>query len=262
MAQLAALDQRRAHEVLATLKNRADELGLELLVIGATARDIKVALELGLGVERATKDVDVAVHVDSFAIYHRFMSAFTRTTAPQRVLVQEVSVNVVPFGDIERDRKVQLEEGVVLDVVGLREASRAADLTEITPGVMVRVASLEAQMVLKATAWRDRAHGRRNKDAVDLASLLEAADEGRHAEATWADEETMERFDYDPLQAAAFRLGLGGARLFETRTVALRVLETFESPEWQSAVSRGLSALTARERLDAYTEGFRAGLPL
>lgn len=108
MVRLGALDQRRAHEVLAILKHRADELGLDLLVIGATARDIKVALELGLGVRRATKDVDVAVHVDSFADYQRFMSAFTRTSDIQCVLVQGVSVDVLPFGDIERDRTAHL----------------------------------------------------------------------------------------------------------------------------------------------------------
>lgn len=178
MVRLGALDQRRAHEVLAILKHRADELGLDLLVIGATARDIKVALERGLGVRRATKDVDVAVHVDSFADYQRFMSAFTRTSDIQCVLVQGVSVDVLPFGDIERDRTVQLEEGVFLDVLGLREASRTADLTEIAPEMMLRVASLEAQIVLKTTAWRGRAYGARNIDAVDLACLLEAGARG------------------------------------------------------------------------------------
>ncbi|WP_433298991.1 hypothetical protein ACQP2F_45010 [Actinoplanes sp. CA-030573] len=53
--------------VLADLHHRAVACGLDIMVVGATARDILIRHALGAAPQRATADVDVAVAVSSWA---------------------------------------------------------------------------------------------------------------------------------------------------------------------------------------------------
>lgn len=55
--------------VLAEVVRAAAAVGVEVLVIGAVARDILIRHLLGARPERATKDVDVAVAVPDWAAY-------------------------------------------------------------------------------------------------------------------------------------------------------------------------------------------------
>lgn len=113
------------HEVLSALSDRAEQHGIEMLVIGAAARDLVVHAPTERS-KRATDDVDVAVAVDRVQ-FERFTHGWERVRGSEhKFTVLGIEVDVVPFGPMERGRTVELNDGHRLDVNGLAEAGRAA----------------------------------------------------------------------------------------------------------------------------------------
>lgn len=245
-------------EVLRELQERAERLGLTMLVIGAAARDLVVHALTQQQVVRATLDLDVAIAVD-----REGFEEFTRGLDPVRnsehkVHVLGIEVDVVPFGPMERDRHVELNDGHVLDVNGLAEAAATAVAVNLPNGVTVHVASLPAQAALKVLAWRDR-HLKNTKDALDLRHILEASAEPPYAGAAWDDAEALARFDYAIDCAAAFRTGRLAALPFDPAHGSA-VLKVLDEPERAARLANQMGSLTSPELLDAFTAGFRTGL--
>ena len=53
-------------ELLTLINQVTVELGIEYLVIGATARDLVMHYGYGARIQRATKDLDVAIQIESW----------------------------------------------------------------------------------------------------------------------------------------------------------------------------------------------------
>jgi predicted nucleotidyltransferase len=161
------------------LQPRAATCGAELLVVGAAARDILLTTKPA----RATNDVDVAVAVASHE------QATTITDGLELVpgylhkfRVRGVEVDVVPFGAVENaDRTVTSPDGYRMNLLGVSEALACAVTVTLRFGVVVKVASVPAQVVLKLVAWEDR-HHLTTRDATDLLSLLTEYASGPHTE--------------------------------------------------------------------------------
>lgn len=245
-------------EVLRELTERAERLGLTMLVIGAAARDLVVHAVTKQHVVRATLDLDVAVAVDreGFAEFTRGLQPVRDSDHKVRVLGMEV--DVVPFGPMERDRRVELNDGHVLDVNGLAEAAATAVVVNLPSGVTVHVASLPAQAALKVLAWRDR-HLKSTKDALDLRHILEASAESPYVEAAWEDAEALARFDYAIELAAAYRTGRLAALPFDPLHGGA-VLKVLDDPEQAARLASQMGSLTSPHLVDAFATGFRSGL--
>lgn len=100
----ASTDPELAAEaaVLAEIVRAADAIGVEVLVIGAVARDILIRHVLGARPERATRDVDVAVAVANWPAYDRLTSSLRRSGGvSHRFVVHGVDVDIIPFGGVE-----------------------------------------------------------------------------------------------------------------------------------------------------------------
>ena len=88
----------------------------------------------------------------------------------------------MPFGAVVTDSHVLFDNDFRLDVTGLADALASPVTVQLRPEVVVPVASLAAQSVLKLLAWRDRRFDTHARDAVDLGFLLEASSSGEYAD--------------------------------------------------------------------------------
>lgn len=185
------------------------------VLIGATARDLALILGGVTLPRRATNDVDIAIAAHDAVDFDAILATIgepMRAWQRRRLLGQQV--DVVPFGDLERDGEVVIHESS-LNVLGCAEAAANADLVTLPSGGLLPVAPLELIAVLKVIAFAGRQPAE-TKDADDLLTVLRAASEGIYGEETWHDESSMAATDYDHELASAHRLGSRGIACFDT----------------------------------------------
>ncbi len=246
--------------VIAVLVDRARTTGLDLLLIGAAARDLVVHGPVNQTAVRATLDVDVAVAVSGRGDFEAFTSGLESMRGAQhKFKVLGIEIDVVPFGGIEKERSVTFSDGHLLDVSGIAEAAQTAVAVRLPGGTEVKVASLPAQAALKILAWRDR-RSDSTKDAHDLQSILTAASEGPYEDATWEDPRALEATEADILLAGPYRAGYLAAAPF-TPEHAVAVTDVLDDLRLRQALAKDMGSPSSLEILEAFRAGFHDGLP-
>lgn len=155
---------------------------LSFYVIGATARDIIMALQ-GEKSGRATLDLDIAVAVSSWERFKEVQAKLLQHPdiqkdhdQVQRFLYKAVlKFDIVPFGEImQKDDKIYWppDETVAMSVLGFEETKSDTLIVKIDEEFEIEVASLRGIFLLKLFAWRDR-NQLHNRDADDIAFILE-----------------------------------------------------------------------------------------
>jgi predicted nucleotidyltransferase len=161
----------------------AKALGIEYMLVGATARDLVLHYVYGAKIERATNDVDMAIHVESWEVFEKIKSyllgkGYTKTKTEHRLnTTQGTPLDIVPFGGVEiGDSKIAWppNQDFEMNVLGFSEARENALLVVISeePVVQVPVVSPAGMSILKLIAWTDRESFIRKKDATDFLYLL------------------------------------------------------------------------------------------
>lgn len=222
------------------------------VVIGATARDF--ALHLGRVdlPRRATNDVDIAVAAhDSIDFESKLAGVGRPAAAWQRRVLLGQQVDVIPFGGIERDGEVVVNESR-LNVLGLSEAAVHADRLVLPSGRALPVAPLELIAILKFLAFSDR-HPGETKDAQDLRVVLQAASRGVYGEEVWDDDVSMAATGFDHGLAGAHRLGRRGIECFAPHRASL-LLKIVGSAEDSL---RSTWRRDSHDLLDAWLSGLR-----
>jgi len=155
---------------------------LSFYVIGATARDIIMALQ-GEKSGRATLDLDIAMAISSWKRFKEVQAKLLQHpdiqkdhNQVQRFLYKEVlKFDIVPFGEImQKDDKIYWppDETVAMSVVGFEETKNDTFVVKIDEEFEIEVASLRGIFLLKLFAWRDR-NQLHNRDADDIAFIIE-----------------------------------------------------------------------------------------
>ncbi|MEL7477174.1 MAG: nucleotidyl transferase AbiEii/AbiGii toxin family protein, partial [Cyanobacteria bacterium J06555_12] len=203
-------------QALEDLDRIAEELGFDLMLVGAAARILVFDRPFGHR-GRATKDWDVGVRLGSWPEFASLVDAMTQgTDAPFALTTIEhrfthvqtrLPVDVVPFGEIARpDLTIRWkgDRGTEMNVAGFEEALKEA--TKIPQDVIVlehiKVVTLPGFVVLKLMAWSDR-HAK--KDLQDVALILRKYEEPEAVFVELADELESGVVKYDV--AGAFLLG-------------------------------------------------------
>jgi predicted nucleotidyltransferase len=196
--------------VVGELLPRADACGVELLLVGAAARDVLLSVRPA----RATNDVDVAVAVNTHADVARITDGLAPVPRhPNKFRVKDIEVDVVPFGAVEAADRTVTADGFRMNMLGFSEALASAVPVKLPFDVEVRVASLPAQAALKLVAWDDRRHVT-GKDAIDLRSLLVEYAGDPYRDRLYDDHaDVLDRHGYDPELAAAGWMGQETAAL-------------------------------------------------
>ncbi|AKK04271.1 hypothetical protein [Corynebacterium epidermidicanis] len=210
-------------------------VGEDLMLIGARARDILHERIVGGHPMRATKDVDIAIYVDSWHDLEAINANFERCgSAWQKRLVGNLPVDFVPFGPIESPPgEISPSDGLILNVNGLREAFSTSLKIDLNNGRVVRIPSKVGFLLLKLEAWLDRFHIS-GKDGSDIATAISWFDEqeyllGDEFQAMLLDES----LEFDPIPQRVAIIGFEVAKLLgeeKASALALRFHE-LQEPE-------------------------------
>ncbi|BDT88950.1 hypothetical protein GV791_19610 [Nocardia cyriacigeorgica] len=152
-------------------EKKADDTSI--MVVGAQCRDL---LHIGFGrndLLRRTDDVDIAIAVSGDTEYRRIIADLPRSgTTDIRYAIAGLSVDVVPFGDIEDPAGTTSLPGrrESIDVFAFREVFTHSIELRLPSGYRVRIPTPAGYAVLKVKAWCDRSANGEYKDAGDIAT--------------------------------------------------------------------------------------------
>lgn len=224
-------------EVANEIEKVSKALGLELLLVGAQAKVILLENIHGLNPGRATGDIDFAFAVESWDQFNQIKHCLISTgqfrelpKEKQRLLYKssliehEYIVDIIPFGAVQDDKNMIAwppEMDVVMSVSGYHEALESALLVELNSELMIKVVSLAGLAILKIFAWSERGTTTKNKDALDLLTLLSSYHEAGNTDRIYEEltQEVMESVDYNPEQMGAWLLGYDVAAIANESTV-------------------------------------------
>ena len=172
--------------VLEALTNAYKEIGSEVYVVGAAARDLSLKLLRAGSAPRRTMDLDVAVLLEKWNEYERLTEilikdGFVKAPEKQRFYycgIENVryEVDIVPFGDIAQEEMIAWppEGNPVMSVRCFADVMKNADKVVVEGRFAFRMASLSGQWLIKLDAWCDW-HLMTRKDAADMQFILENA---------------------------------------------------------------------------------------
>lgn len=265
-------------ELLGVVDQVAKERGMPYLVVGATARDMVMHYGYGAPVQRASVDLDFAIQLADWGAYANIIDrlvehGFKKGKSPQRVISPSgIPVDLVPFGDIA-DENLNIQwpapSEAEMDVTGFDEAHACAIQVTVQedPVLSVPVASPQGLALLKLIAWDDRALDLRQKDARDIAYLLEAYQNVDHVQERAFDiDGLMESYDWNLDLGTAHLLGLdtAGVASPKTRDQVIEIMDKnfkHETPNSlaEEMCSRGDEDYADKlNRLKAFSNGFRS----
>ncbi|CAN7592311.1 nucleotidyl transferase AbiEii/AbiGii toxin family protein [Acidovorax sp. LjRoot129] len=275
-------------DILQLASTAARSLHIDFFVGGALARDLMLWHVHGQSTGRATRDVDLGLHLTDWAAFSALKDQLLAEGSFQdqpgvahRLLyrpaatVHGIPLDLLPFGAVASPHATIAwppEHAVVMNVAGFAEAHRAAVEVDLDGALAVRVASLPSLAVLKLIAWGDR-HLDTSKDATDFLLIArryaEAGNINRLYETGTA---LLQACDYDPDLAGAMLLGQDAAAATTQATTAQAVADILDRQgRWRQRLDDQLQralqlagALPERgqhplRHVDAFLQGFLQG---
>lgn len=157
------------------------KLNIEFIVVGATARDIIAKINNLPLSKRSTSDVDFGIMINSWSELEKLREEFRGNSKIKasstdknlvRYYVNEIPIDIVPFGDIENDGSITFPPTYesIMTVTGYKEALGTA-ITYSVGCHTIKVLSPEMFIALKILAWNDNRE--RKKDLIDIHYILE-----------------------------------------------------------------------------------------
>ncbi len=210
----------------------ANEQEIEMLVVGASARDMVLQHGYGIQAKLATKDIDFAIQITAWDEFNNLKAGLIATgnyradkKITHRLYSQEkIPIDIIPFGALVGDDH-QLswppEHEISMNMRGYNEAHKNAIKVRLgdEPVLELNVVSPAAYVVLKLIAWSDRAN-KTNKDALDVALVMRS----------YIDINNMQRLvdEHSDLIDDDFEYINSGARMLGRDITQLCTAETYE----------------------------------
>lgn len=206
---------------------------IPFIIIGASARDLVMHHGYGAPVQRATRDIDLAVQVSDWASFDSMCESlvtegYKKTDVPHRLLdLNGTPLDIIPFGPLE-DPGFKIswppEGDVEMGVMGFQEAleNSAILVVDSVPELKLPVASPQGLALLKLVAWFERDVQTRRKDAADLAYLAANYENvpGMMEQLFEQHAATLEGYGWDTRLTGAHVLGLEVAMIANSSTMA------------------------------------------
>jgi len=256
------------------------ELGLPVMLVGATARIILLENIFGLNVGRTTNDIDFAFALDNWPQFEAFKAHLVKHAnfeeakgSAQRLFVRlpelkhRHMVDLIPFGNIEATPghiAWPPDMSFIMNVTGFADALAASLGVTIAPGLTIQIASLPGIAMLKIFAWSDR--GQEDpKDASDLILLLRGYHEAGNSERIYEEAiTTMEAVGYNIELAGAWLLGRDAAAIALPVTAA-KLIALLEGNDRRRLIEDMAKAMRGQEDaieqadqlLVQFTKGFK-----
>ena len=234
-------------ELYADIRGHTKELGVDFLVVGATARDMVLVHGYGATEERGTTDVDFGIHVASWdefsALRDRLLEAGYKPDAHRihRLSYEDKEglpweIDIVPFGKIADNANVirwPPGQDVVMSVLGFSEAFEHALDVQISedPDIVIPVASPAGLCLLKLVSWSDGEVGPRARDAADFEYLIRSYTKIPEIYDALSEEGQMEAQDWDQTKASAMKLGQDTCKISSSATRDFLKESLFNQPD-------------------------------
>lgn len=220
--------------VLSAISDVADQFGISVFLVGATAREIILEHIFDSKQGRETRDLDFAFALESWDQFKRIKASLAETPGfeesdkeAQRMyfrlegLAHPFIIDLIPFGHIE-SRPNQIawppEMSIYMNVAGFQDVLSAAIDVEFMEGRSIKIASLAGISVLKVFAWGDRRH-EASKDAEDLATLMNCyATAGNQNRLYEEAADAFEAVDFNLELAGSWLLGWDAAKIVSEKT--------------------------------------------
>lgn len=209
-------------------------LELEVLVVGAMARDLVLVHGYGAKLERGTRDVDFAVQVKDWQAFQSLtealvMSGFTKADKfAHRFYLTDSDeltweVDILPFGELADANgciKWPPDEAIEMSVLGFDEAFEHALTVQLAeePCFLIQVAAPASMAFLKLISWLEREPSIRTKDAKDMGYLMRSYSKIPVVFERIYDEGDMEAHGWDEQRASASILGRDTAKQLKQET--------------------------------------------
>ncbi|WP_448095952.1 nucleotidyl transferase AbiEii/AbiGii toxin family protein [Luteibacter yeojuensis] len=248
--------------IIRAMTQAAADIGVRVMVVGASARDIVLGHVYDIPLRRATADVDFAVAIQG---WNAFDSIVQRLLEDPRFIMphdvahrlyykadttgHSIPVDIVPFGPGVGGPKFRWpnDPDVEMNVEGYPDAARAASQVDVG-GTVIDVLDTPGLALLKLFAWSDR-HAATRKDASDLYTLLSHYAELGNIERMYDDPALLDDVGHDYRRGSARLLGRDVRQLCSVGTLF--------------AVRDVLTPANVRQlALDAYAEHSDVNSPL
>jgi len=168
-------------DCLRSLKQAADELGIGVLAVGASARQLVFDAPHGIKFHRSTKDWDFGVRVPDWSTFIRLRSrlieqpdSFTAGQFGHQLIHQRTGtpVDLVPFGGVENDGRISWpDNSFEMNVFGFSDAYEKATIIVLAPDLSLRAATTPLHVALKLFAFADRKN-EMDRDLRDLWHII------------------------------------------------------------------------------------------
>ncbi|MEA1989427.1 MAG: nucleotidyl transferase AbiEii/AbiGii toxin family protein [Pseudomonadota bacterium] len=202
----------------------AGQLQLEVLVVGAMARDLVLVHGFGARLERGTRDVDFAVQIKDWQSFKELTEGliekgFTKADKlAHRFYLKDDGgirweIDIVPFGDLADENgciKWPPDESIEMSVLGFDEAFENSLTVQLGDGdnqFSIQVAAPASMAFLKLISWLERDPSIRTKDAKDIQYLMRTYSKIQVVFDRMYDEGDMEAQEWDERRASASILG-------------------------------------------------------
>lgn len=172
-------------DTLQALHNCVTKLGLDLYVVGATARDLMMKMLDEAPSKRKTRDLDVAIALSDWSQFDNLSKEllenhFLKEKAKQKFSYKgeqnrnDYEVDIVPFGDIAEDEVIQWppDSTPEMSVKCFTDVMNHSIPISIDGKFTVNIAPLAGQFFIKLDSWMDR-HDYNHKDADDMFFILD-----------------------------------------------------------------------------------------
>lgn len=177
------LDNELLVDTLRALSKVLSSKGLDLIIVGASARDIAMKLLGADSSKRKTADLDVAVALKDWTQYEELAVAlkenyFKKLPPHQKFAYKgenhnnDYEVDVVPFGKVAEDELVKWPpKGCPEMSVRCYDDVMEYAMDVKIDGIPVKIAPLAGQFLIKLDTWIDR-NDRETKDAIDMRFIM------------------------------------------------------------------------------------------
>ncbi|MFI5712693.1 hypothetical protein [Kribbella sp. NPDC051620] len=147
----------------------------EIMIVGASCRDV---LHAGQGHSfslRATTDVDVAIALPAWAPFEELVQQL-RPAGDNgiRYLVRDIKVDLMPFGEVEDPvgSVLPVRRDEHMDVFAFREVFDGSLTLPLGAELSVRIPDPAGYCALKMSAWANRSLVNEFRDGADIAAAM------------------------------------------------------------------------------------------
>lgn len=224
----------------ASIQGVCESTNTKWFIVGAFARDMVLENIFGQPTGIATRDIDIAIRIDSWENYKSFIEIlkskykFRSGRNPHEFISpEEIYTDILPYGRIEEERSISFPAIIdrEINMLGFEKIYDSTLQIRLDQEVEFNVASIEGICILKFIAWKDRSPDRVSaKHTRDIGLIINAYFEAMVSEFAIEFADLFDEENFDSQVCGARALGRRIKQLaFPSKDLLLTLEDIFTS---------------------------------